>query len=186
MMKSKSMQTGILLLLIVLLSGCLDVKETEYSFKLYEDGAMTGMIKFNGFVSCLDDDEDVSEDDFNTLLNDYIMGDVYENDHPYMEFHDREFLVADGSLNAEVSFTMDNAAEGGFLIDSHCRCAPIYLVLPDDYKPVIYSNGEVSEDDIFIRWPTGTREFILRVGSESDFEGSISLAPRYEAWKADR
>ena len=183
-MKSKSMRMGVLLFLIVLLAGCLDVKETEYNFKLQEDDTMTGTIRFNDIVSCLDDDEDVSGDDFNSLLNDYIEGDDYETGHPYLKLGEKHFEISRGVLNASVNFTMEDAAEGGFLIDSHCRCAPIYLVLPDDFKPVLYSNGEVSGDDIFIRWPTGTKEFLIRVGSESDFNGSISLAPRYEAWRA--
>ncbi len=185
-MKSRTIRIGVLLLLIVLLGGCLDVEETEYRFLLQEDGSMTGMIQFNGIVSCLDDEEDVSEDDFNTLLNDYIEGDVFELDHPYMEFTNKHFLVSGGKLNATVDFTMADIAEGGFLIDSHCRCAPIYLVLPEDYKPVLYSNGEVSEDEIFVRWPTGTTEFILQVGSDSNFEGSISLARRYDRWDAGK
>ncbi|MBL7033493.1 MAG: hypothetical protein ISR91_05045 [Candidatus Delongbacteria bacterium] len=184
-MKFRLIRQGALPLLVgILLSGCLQVQETVYRFQLHEDGTMTGTIRFLGIVSSPEDGEDVSTSDFMSLVSDYLEGEVYENEHPFMEFSGKRFWVENNTLNGELSFTMREVNAGGFLIDPGCDCAAIYLVLSDDYSPLVVSNGELIAGEACLRWPAGTTEFSLTAGPDDETEAGSSLASFYERWQA--
>ena len=163
----------------VLLSGCLQVQEKHYRFQLQADGTMSGSICFLGIQSSDEYDADVSSTDFYSLVEDYVEGTQYEDDHNYLNVSSKQFWVEDTSLNCELRFTLADPAAAGFVLHRNCNCAPAYLLLSDDYKPLVTSNGERNGEQDLLSWPPGTTEFTFITGSAEETEGIRSLAARW-------
>ena len=66
-MKKSGFHILALAFLALLISGCLTVEKKEYTFEFTGKNSGTLTIKYINIMSSMDDEEDVSEDDFDEL-----------------------------------------------------------------------------------------------------------------------
>ncbi len=175
----------ILLLLIILQTGCLTVENKEYRIKLRNDQSGDATIRFINIHSESEDSADISSDDFRQLIEFYLEGNQFETDNPGIQNVRKKLYESAGVLTGEVTFSFDSlAAVRLFKFD---RSSP-YMYLTGnplsreqlvesngtrgpEWMPVVFWSGEVT--DIY---------FKTRVVSEVSFRQS--LLKNFQGWQA--
>ncbi|MFZ5432266.1 MAG: hypothetical protein ACOZB3_00685 [Calditrichota bacterium] len=178
-----------LAVMMLVLSGCLNMESKEYRFSVKPDGSGEGKILFNNIVSQDDDGNDVSEADFSELIDGYIEGNAWEEDHPGYNVTGKRLFVEDGKLMGEITFTFTALDSIGFLTFPGCDCAPILYQLGQMDESYRESNGKTMGDannPSFIAWDSGTKEFAFQTTVLGDMEGTRSLAKQYQEWEAGK
>ena len=81
-MKKNYLALFAVILSVLFVSGCLTCEKKEYTFKFTgkDSGELT--IKYINIMSTMDDTVDVSEEDFTSLINDYLEGSEIESEYP--------------------------------------------------------------------------------------------------------
>ncbi|MCD4772099.1 MAG: hypothetical protein K8R41_01800 [Bacteroidales bacterium] len=95
----------LLILVAIVSSGCLTYEKKEYKFELKSENSGTLTIKYFNIMSIMDDTLDVSEDDFDVLISEYLNGDKIENSFPGAQNITKRLFEENGVLCGEV--TMD-------------------------------------------------------------------------------
>jgi len=173
---------------VLIFSGCLTVEKKIYYFKLHRDGSGEGKIIYEDILSQDEDEKDVSLQDFQTLIDEYLEGTAFEEQNKNFKVTEKHLYEKDGKLYGEVKFTFDRPEDAGLIRDENCKCAPYYLFTGSLGEEVIETNGENLEKTRgvpVIRWAPDAREFTFttKVG---DTEGTHPLVELYREWKKDK
>ncbi len=175
--------------IIMLISGCLTVERKEYHFKINPDGSGTGTIKFVNIVSVEDEETDVSIQDFQALIDDYLNGNVFEEQNPGYQIVEKRLYEQDGILIGEIEFTFPNIEAAGFFRDNDCKCASYYYYLGSSLsETLIHTDGEnlFEKYEIpVIRWQSDNKEFNLVTMVQEDMENAHNLVELYREWKKE-
>ncbi|MBN2572420.1 MAG: hypothetical protein JXA68_09855 [Ignavibacteriales bacterium] len=189
MKKSFSIILSIIVTITFMLSSCLSVEKKEYSFKVNTDGTGEGKIKYINIISEMDDSSDVSDVDFDELINNYINGTYFEDENPNLFVTDKRLFEENGVLCGEVIFTFNSFQQIGFYKYPKCDCSPVMYNLGNLSETYEISNGEYLGDETamyFIVWESETKEFEFTTIVSSAIESSVSLLPRYLDWEANQ
>ena len=93
----------VFLLSAFIFSGCLTVEKKEYVFKLTGKTSGTLTIKYINIISNNEDDKDVSEQDFQELINDYFNGSSIDEYYPSAKNIEKRLYEENGVLCMEVT-----------------------------------------------------------------------------------
>ena len=91
-MKKSSFAVGLLAVFALFISGCLSVEKKTYTFEFTGDNAGILTIKYYNIISVVDNGEEVIEEDFQELLNDYIEGSKAEEEYPDATLKEKRFF----------------------------------------------------------------------------------------------
>jgi hypothetical protein len=165
------------LVAILFLSGCLTCEKKEYTFEMTGKDAGRLTIKFVNIMSTMDDTVDVSMDDFNSLLTDYLEGTEIENGFANATVISKRLFEEDGVLNGEIifEFTGINAAN---LYQYKGKGPLMYCLGCNSLDSEYYSesNGEYGGDVMpVVFWESGEKTLTLTTDVTSPDETTISL-----------
>ncbi len=176
----------LLFLFIFMLSGCLKVEKKLYSFQVNKDGSGKGTVIYHNIYS--ENDEEGSDDtkaDFETLINDYIEGTTFEDEHPGLDVSRKRLYEDDGVLCGEVNFTFDEYAATGLY--QHDSKSP-WMWWPGSEDEEYYDSeeGEYGGETMpIVFWTKNTKDFEVATTVGEFGEGCRSLLPRHNDWVRD-
>ncbi len=164
-------------------TGCLTTEYKEYRFSLNDDGSGEGSITFHNIVSVEDDNQDVSINDFDELLSDYINGNRFELDNQNYKVTDKELYEDNDVLSGKITFSFSNIDSIGFFKDDNCNCSPLIYYLGDFGETLIESNGTTlveSKNIPIILWDRDTTDIYFKTIVQENLEQAHSLLPLYK------
>ncbi|HNS17428.1 MAG TPA: hypothetical protein PKI34_06375 [Bacteroidales bacterium] len=184
-------KTGFLLMLIALLvftlSGCLTVEQKEYTFELTGTNSGKLTIKYINIMSVMDDTLDVSGEDFEGLLTNYLYGETIETDYPDAVLVDKQLFVENGVLCGKLVMEFNDLS--AVKLFRYKSAGPFMLNIGSflDTETFIASNGDFGGDAMpVVFWPEGLSLMTVTTGVTQPDETTVSLAGDYEAWKKNQ
>ena len=184
------MKRGLISSLIVccalsLLPGCLTVETKEYHIRLKTDHSGEATIKFGNILSESEDTLDVSNDDFQQLIEFYLEGTQLEKENPGFHNVKKSLYEKDGVLMAEVTFSFDSlSAIRLFKFD---RESPyMYFVgNPMTSEQLVETNGKFGRDWMpVVFWGRDTRELFVKTKVLSEVTHHRSLLKQFKEWES--
>jgi hypothetical protein len=175
------------LLITVGLSSCLTVEQKEYHITLDTDHSGRATIKFINIMSEADDSADISDDDFQQLIDFYLHGNELEKENPGFRNVKKHLFEENGVLCGEISFTFDSLeAVRVFKYDTNSPY--MYAVgSPLSSEQYVESNGKLPRDWMpVIFWPNDTKELYIKTKILSEVSFQRSLLKNFEAWRSNQ
>lgn len=184
-MKKSYLSLGLIIICLLLISGCLSVEKKVYTFTFTGNNSGTLAIKYYNIMSVMDDGEDVSEADFDELLQDYINGDKAAEEYPDATLVEKKFFEEDGVLCAELVFEFTELSQARLYQfkkkGPYMYCLNCYLETESFEESNGTYGGEVMPV-VFWEDKNKVLDLTTRVaGAEDQY---ISLLDRYKDWKA--
>jgi hypothetical protein len=170
---------------ILLASGCLTVEFKEYRIRLKSDHAGEATIRFVNIMSEADDTVDISEDDFNQLIEFYVEGEQPEKDNPGYRNVKKRLFEENGVLCGEIAFSFDSLST-------------VRLFQYDDESPYMYaiagplsSEHYVESNGVTVQpwmpvvfWSRESSEFYIKTKVVSEVSFQRNLVKHFRAWLA--
>lgn len=173
-----------LLFVAVMLSGCLTVEKKEYTFEFTGENSGILTIRYINILSIMDDEMDVSESDFDELINTYLYGSSIEEEYPLANIVSKRLYEENEMLCAEVVIEFPDLAAAKlhqFNKDSYYMYALCQCLNSESY---LSSNGSFGSAEVpVVIWPAGSRKLELVTSVTEPDETTISLLPYYQAWE---
>ncbi len=163
-------------------AGCLSVEEKEYSWTINDNGRGTAKIIHKNIYSSGNIEEDLSAEDFVSLIDDYLEGGMIDDDYPGAKNMKKRLYIEDEKLCGEVTFEFDELSDIGFY--RHKGEGPFMFIVETDEEIFIESDGDwAGESFPVVFWPDKTEEFNLTtsVGSPEE-DGTKFLLDYYNTW----
>ncbi|HPM93481.1 MAG TPA: hypothetical protein PKZ74_11800 [Bacteroidales bacterium] len=171
-----------LIMTVLFLSGCLTCEKKEYTFQFTgkDSGRLT--IKYINILSTMDDTIDVSEEDFASLMTDYIEGSEIENEFPDATVVDKRLFEENGVLCGEIVLEFSNLT--ACHLYQHKGKGPIMYCLgcySIDSEYYGSSNGEYGNDIMpVVFWEDGLKTLTLTTDVTTPDETTVSLLDRWK------
>jgi hypothetical protein len=172
---------------ITSLVGCLTVETKEYRIKLKSDNSGEATIKFINILSEADDTVDISQDDFNQLIEFYLQGNQLEKENPGFHNVKKRLFEEGGQLCGEITFTFDSL--GSVRIFQFDNDSPyMYGVSsPLSSEQYVESNGTLAREWLpVVLWPKDTRDLYIKTKVVSEVSFQQGLLKNYKAWLAQQ
>jgi len=183
-MKKSNVLIAVMVGVVFFISGCLTCEKKEYTFKIKGDKSGELTIKYINIMSTMDDTLDVSEEDFMSLVNDYVMGTTAENDYPDARVKDKRLFEENGVLCGELVLEFDDftaaklyryKGEGPYMYCLNCAL---------DSETLEESNGEYGNESMpIVFWESNLKTLKLTTVVTAPDETNISLLGKYQEWK---
>ena len=184
MKKMQALKVCLVVLLGIVLSGCLTTEFKEYHITLNDDGSGKATIKFIKILSQMDDSTDVSTDDFNQLISDYVQGDALLDDFPNAEIVSKNLYEENGYLVGVVQISFDSlSCVNLYQFDKQ---SPYMFYIGSYSETYIESNGVYDENVMpVVFWDKNKKEIYLKtqVTEVNEDSGFVSLLANYQKWK---
>jgi len=168
------------------ISGCLTCEKKEYSFVFTGENSGRLTIKYINLLSTMDDGEDISEDDFQVLLNDYYEGAEIENEFPNATVVEKRLFEENGVLCGEIIFEFDDLAAANLY--RYKGTGPIMYCLSCfsiDTEYYDESNGVYGGDIMpVVFWEAELKKLRLTTDVTTPDETTVSLLDAYYNWEA--
>jgi len=182
----KTLRFWFIVMLLFLLSSCLTVEKKKYVFEFTGKNSGKLTITYYNIFSMMDDTANVSESDFQNLIDNYINGSTIESYFPEAKNFKKRLYVEDGKLCGEITMEF-NSLEAVRLMQLG-KNGPIVMDLNKTIDGETYdsSNGTYGNPDYMniVYWPSKVKkiEVVTRV---SDFnpDNSVSLVELFNKWK---
>jgi hypothetical protein len=160
------------------------VEKKEYTFQLKDNNSGTLTIKFINLLSMRDDTTDVSETDFDELMNSYINGNQMESDYENAIVRSKRLFEEDGVLCGEVviDFTDLNSV-GLYQYESK---GPFMLNVGSflEGESFLKSSGDYGGDVMpVVFWPKGSEVLTLTTYVTNPDESTVGLLAQYKKKK---
>ena len=168
----------------LLLSGCLTVEKKEYTFEFTGSNSGTLTIKYINIMSSKDDDLDVSKEDFDELIKDYIEGEEIEKTYPNATNIKKRLFEENGKLCGEVKMNFTNLAD--VKLYKHSKKSPYMLCMKStlDSETYVESNGSYGGEVMpVVFWSKKLKKLTVVTKIEDDTDDTISLLNQYKNWK---
>jgi len=167
------------------LTACLTVEGKEYRIKLKPDHSGEATIKFINIMSEADDTVDISNDDFNQLIEFYLQGNQLEKENPGFQDVKKRLFEEDGVLCGEITFTFDSLSS-------------IRIFQYDNESPYMYSVGSPLSSEQYVEsngvpgrewmpivfWPKESKELYIKTKIVSEVSFQHGLLKEFKAWQA--
>ncbi len=183
-MRRRSFFIVLIGMLLIALPSCLTVEKKEYRFEFSgkESGVLT--IKYVNIMSVIDDDGDV-EADFNELINEYLQGDLIENNFRFSKILSKRLFEEKGVLCGEVKleFTELTAAH----LFQYEEDGPIMMSLNTGAGMEEYasSNGNYGGEIMPIVFWSDEKSCLDHITNITKPDHtSISLLDKFKEWEA--
>jgi hypothetical protein len=164
-------------------TSCLTVEKKTYVFELDGKNSGTLTITWENIMSELDEGEDVSEEDFDELVNSYLNGDEIESQYPDATIVSKDLYVQNNKLYGKAVIKFDDLAE--VKLYKYDKKGPYMLSMSSFSETYSYGNGTYGGDVMpVIFWDKKSKrlEFTTTV-TEPNEDDNVSLAPSYNKWK---
>ena len=185
-MKSlKNIRIWVIALLTVLMASCLTVEKKEYSFEMTGENSGKMTIRYMNILTVTDDGKDVSEADFQELLDKYINGDQLVQDFPGATNIKQRLFEENGQLCGEV--TLDFPELSAARLYQYDKKSPIMMCISAafDSETYISSNGSYGNDYMpVVFWPAGSKKLETITSVTVPDDTSASLVEIYRVWKS--
>jgi hypothetical protein len=172
------------LLIVWSLSGCVTVENKEYHIKLTTNHSGEATIKFIDIVSETDDTTDVSDDDFQQLIEFYLKGTQLETENPGFRNARKRLYEENGMLMGEVTFNFDSLSV-------------VHLFKFDDDSPYMYFVGSPLSSELLLEmngsfgrdwmpvvfWEKDTWELYVKTKLVSEVVHHRSLLKNFREWQ---
>lgn len=172
------------ILLAVVMTGCLTVEKKEYTFQLKDNNSGTLTIKFINIMSMKDDALDVSQNDFEELVTNYIEGSEIEMDYQKAIIRSKKIFEENGILCGEVIIDFkDLTSIGLYQYDSK---SPLMFNVGSflDSETYLNSNGEFGGEIMpVVFWPKSLKTLTLSTYITDPDESTVGLLTEYKEWK---
>jgi len=176
----------VFLLSAFIFSGCLTVEKKEYVFKLTGKTSGTLTIKYINIISNNEDDKDVSEQDFQELINDYFNGSSIDEYYPSAKNIEKRLYEENGVLCMEVTMNFDNLE--AVRLFQYDKKSPIMFrpTVEADKETYLSSNGRYGGETMpVVFWDRKFKELTLSTTVSEPDETSVSLLQQYKLWKGN-
>jgi hypothetical protein len=183
-MKKNGIKLLALAFFAFLLSSCLTVEKKEYKWEITGPSSGTLTITYINIMSDMDDSLDVTEADFNEVLNDYLYGTYIDERYPMASNIEKRLFVKDNQLWGEVIMQFDNLE--AVHLYQHDKKGPFMFCVntAEDSESYGESNGEYGGDYMpVVFWPVKSKELNLTTLINEETETTLSLAEQYYKWK---
>ncbi len=173
-----------LVAVLIFASGCLTVEKKEYTFTINKDKSGTLTIKFINIISIMDDETDVSQEDFNDLIYTYYEGGEFESVFPNARLVNKVLFEENGQLCAEVRFEFDDYRDANLYVYS--KKSPYMYSLCGflDAESYETSNGEFGGENMpVVFWSEKLKELHLTTTITQPDETTVGLLDKYNDWK---
>jgi len=172
-------------LLSIIGSGCLTVEGKEYHIKVKTDHSGEATIKFVNILSEADDTTDISNDDFQQLIELYLNGNQLESENPGFHNVKKRLYEENGVLVGEITFTFDSLATVR-LYQFDKESPYMYFVgSPLSSEQLVETNGTFARDWMpVVFWPKETTELYVKTRVISEVAHHRGLLSHYKEWLA--
>jgi len=169
----------------LMISGCLTVEKKEYTFEFTGENSGRLTIRYINIMSIMDDGGlDVSDADFDELVNSYLYGSEIEDEYPLAIITGKRLYEQDEMLCAEVIIEFPDLASvklHQFDKDSPLMYALCQCLTSESY---VNSNGRFGSMEVpVVIWPAQTKTLELTTSITEPDETTLSLLPNYLAWE---
>lgn len=180
------------IVLIFGLSSCLTVEKKIYTFEFTGKNSGKLTIKYVNLMSMssMETDEngnivDNSLADFESLINDYLLGNTIENNYPNAKNIQKRLFIENNVLCGEV--TMEFTSLSDVRLYQFDKKGPICFSICNTIDGEVYvsSNGTFGDADFMnvVFWKPGTKKLIVETVVNEPSEDTQSLARHYLQWK---
>ena len=181
----KNIRSSIIFLVLIALisSGCLTYEKKEYHFKLSGENSGTLTIKYINIMSIMDDTLNVSEDDFDELVSEYLNGNIIENSFPGALNIKKKLFEENGVLCGEISMDFNNLED--VKIYRYLGKGPYMFNTSnfDDYEAFESSNGEFGGEIMpVIFWHENFTLFDFITTNTKPDQSCVSMMNHYKSW----
>ncbi|MDD5509033.1 MAG: hypothetical protein PHD25_12045 [Bacteroidales bacterium] len=183
-MKKISLLSLIAVLVLFALNGCLTVETKEYTFELTGPNSGKLTIRYINILSTMDDSVDVSADDFEELLSNYLYGESFETDYPDAVNFEKQLYEENGVLCGRI--TMEFTDLSAVKLFRYKSSGPYMLNIGSflDTETFIEANGDFGGDTMpVVFWSEDARVLTLKTGVAQPDETTLSLLDDYLEWK---
>ncbi len=171
-------------LLIFIVSGCLTVEKKEYTIEMTGPNSGKFTIKYINLLSSSDDSTDVSAEDFEELLSNYIYGHAMETDFPEAINIQKRLFEENGVLCGEVTMEFDDLSAVKLYRYQNSGPYMMNIGLFLDTETYFESNGEYGGDHMpVVFWPERSKVLTLTTYVTTPDETSFSLVDHYREWR---
>ncbi|MFN0158986.1 MAG: hypothetical protein ACKVRP_13055 [Bacteroidota bacterium] len=175
----------ILVFVALFLPGCLTVESKEYRITLNSDHSGEATIKFINIVSESDDTLDISDDDFQQLIEFYIEGSQLEKENPGFKNVKKRLYEENGVLVGEVSFSFDSLVAVRLFRYDQSSPVMYFVGNPLSSEQFQESNGTRGPDWMpVVFWPKDATEIYLKTKVSSEVPYQRSVLKYFQAWKS--
>jgi hypothetical protein len=180
-MKKSFLIWAVLVAVALFFSGCLTCEKKVYTFEIKSDNSGRLTIKYINIMSIKDDSLDVSEEDFQSLQNDYLNGEELQNSFPDATVVSRKLFKEGGVLCGEVVYDFPDLraaklfkykGQGPFMYCLGCNSL--------DAEYYNESNGEYGNENMpVVFWEEGTKKLTMTTDVTTPDETTVSLLDNY-------
>jgi len=162
--------------------GCLSFESKEYSWNINKDGSGSGKIVWRNIFSSGNEEDDMSDEDFVSLINDYLQGSSLDDERPGFKKVNKRLFIEDGVLCAEMTFEFGRFEEAGFF--RYKGEGPYMYNFSTSDETFYKSNGDWGGDNFQVLfWPEKTSEMTLvTTYGDPDEAGAVDLLGYYNTW----
>lgn len=183
-MKNNAIKLLVLAFFAFLLSSCLTVEKKEYKWEFTGDNSGKLTITYINIMSDMDDSLDVSQEDFEELLNSYVNGTYIDENYPLASNIEKRLYARDGQLWGEVVVEFDNL-EAVHIYKRDKKGPYMFCVnTTADAESFVESNGDYGGEYMpVVFWESKSKELILSTLVQEPDETTLSLLDEYNKWK---
>ena len=186
-MKKISLLSLVAILVLFVLNGCLTVESKEYTFELTGTNSGKLTIKYINILSTMDDSLDVSAEDFEELLSNYLYGESLDTDYPTAFNVEKELFEENGVLCGKITMEFNDLA--AVKLFRYKSTGPYMLNIGSflDTETFLESNGDFGGDYMpVVFWPEDSKVLTLKTGVAQPDETTLSLLDNYQQWKENQ
>lgn len=183
-MKKNAVKLLALAFFAFLLSSCLTVEKKEYKWEITGPNSGILTITYINILSDMDDSTDVSAEDFDELLNSYLLGTYIDDHFPMASNIEKRLYAKDNQLWGEVTMEFDDLQAAH--IYQHEKKGPYMFCVNTAADTETYeeSNGEFPDDYMpVVFWAGKEKELTLTTIVQEVDETTLSLVGQYYKWK---
>jgi hypothetical protein len=182
----KLVKIVLIAVLAFFVSSCLTVEKKKYEFEFTGKSTGTLTITYVNLFSQMDDSLDISEEDFDELIEDYINGTTIEDEFPLATNIKKELYEESGKLNGKV--TMDFTSLDAVRLYQFDKKSPICFNVGQtiDGESFESSNGTLGNSDYMnvVFWSGKAKKLeVVTTVDAYDEEDCVSLVKQYRKWK---
>ncbi len=172
---------------LIVLGGCLTTETKEYHIKLKTDIAGEATIKFINIQSESDDTTDITQEDFQQLIETYVSGGKLEKDNPGFRNVRKRLYEEKGILCGEISFTFDSLSHVRFFKFDKDSPYMYYASNPLSSETLVETNGSQGEQWMpMVFWKKDARDFFVKTHVVSEARYRTSLLRQFREWQAQQ
>lgn len=169
----------------LIFSSCLTVETKEYTFIFTGENSGNLTIKYVNILSVMDEEKDVTAEDFAEILERYINGNQIAEDFPGATNIKTRLYEANGQLCGEA--TMDFPSLSAARLYQYDKNSPLMMSISAafDSETYISSNGSYGNDYMpVVFWPAGSKSLTVTTSVSAPDETSLSLVDEFRKWKS--